>query len=198
MDGTLVDSSTALTNAINYVRAKLNLEPLDSSIVLEQINNPNCDLAKFFYNVNTIEPIHEQWFKEYYSANHDKELVLFDGVEQMLQELQKSNIKLAIATNAYRASTQEALKHLKIDRYFDDIICYDEVERGKPAPDMLHILLERNKEVPNSSIFVGDSDRDYLASKEAGIKFIRVAFANNNPTPDEVSQEIKRYFGMRN
>jgi len=198
MDGTLVDSSTTLTNAINYVRAKLNLEPLDSAVVLEQINNPNCDLAKFFYNVSTIEPIHEQWFKEYYSANHDKELVLFDGVEQMLQELQKSNIKLAIATNAYRASTQEALRHLQIDRYFDDIICYDEVERGKPAPDMLHILLERNRVTPNSSIFVGDSDRDYLASKEAGIKFIRVAFANNNPTPDEVSQEIKRYFGMRN
>ena len=178
MDGTLVDSSTTLVNSINYVRKNLGLNPLDGQIVLEQINNPNCDLARFFYDTDEITKRHEEWFKEYYSHNHDKELILFDGVEIMLQTLRDKGIKVALATNAYRVSTMEALEHLNIYRYFDDIVCYDEVENGKPEPDMLFALLDRH--IPKRAIFIGDSDRDMLAAKVANIEFLRVAFGSND------------------
>ncbi len=198
MDGTLVDSSAALTNAINYVRGKLGLKPLDSKTVIEQINNPRCNLAQFFYGIDKIEPIHERWFKEYYTANHDRELVLFDGVEEMLKELKSLKVKLAIATNAYRHSALEALKHLKIDRYFDDIICWDDVKEGKPSPEMLIKLMQRNCETPKTTVFVGDSDRDELAAKAAGVKFIRVAFGAGNSkllnSPKQVAKEIEEFF----
>ena len=178
MDGTLVDSSNTLTNAINYVRSKLGLKALEKRVVIEQINNPKCNLPRFFYEVDKIEPIHEQWFKEYYSANHDKELILYDGVKEMLEKLKQKEIKLAIATNAYRNSTLEALNHLKIVQYFDDIVCYDDVKEGKPSPEMLFILMERNGSNSKNSIFVGDSDRDKLAAKAANMGFIRVAFGD--------------------
>ena len=178
MDGTLVDSSTTLVNSINYVRKNLGLNPLDGQIVLEQINNPNCDLARFFYDTDEITKRHEEWFKEYYSQNHDKELILFDGVEVMLQTLRDKGIKVALATNAYRVSTMEALEHLNIYSYFDDIVCYDEVENGKPEPDMLFALLDRH--IPKRAIFIGDSDRDMLAAKAANIEFLRVAFGSND------------------
>ncbi len=198
MDGTLIDSSVVLTNAINYVRGKLGLKPLDSKTVLEQINNPSCNLAQFFYGIDKIEPIHEKWFQEYYSAMHDREIVLFDGIEQMLKELKSLKIKLAIATNAYRNSALEALKYLKIDRYFDDIICWDDVKEGKPSPEMLIKLMQRNCETPNTTVFVGDSDRDELAAKAARVKFIRVAFSTGNSkllnSPMQLAKEIEEFF----
>ena len=178
MDGTLVDSSVTLVNSINYVRGKLGLEPLAKQIILEQINNPECNLAKFFYETDEITDKHEKWFKEYYSRNHDKELVIFDGVELMLQNLKNKGIKIALATNAYRDSTMEALKHLNIENYFNDIICYDEVDNGKPAPDMLLALLNRNS--PKRAVFIGDSDRDMLAAKAANLEFLRVALGSND------------------
>ena len=178
MDGTLVDSSITLSNAINYVRAKLGLSALDTQIILEQINNPDCNLARFFYEADEITKKHEEWFQSYYSNNHDKELILFEGIEPMLQNLQEKGIKIALATNAYRVSTMEALKHLKIDKYFTDIICYDEVENAKPAPDMLLALLDRNS--VNRAIFIGDSDRDKLAGKAANIEFLHVAFGSKD------------------
>ena len=174
MDGTLVDSSKTLANAINYVRGKLNLNPLDDELILKQINNPNCNLPKFFYEVDKLEDIHEQWFSQYYSKNHDKELILFNGAKEMLEELKSKGIKLAIATNAYRKSTLEALKHLKIDKYFDDIVCFDDVKNGKPHPDMLLYLLNKNNLMPKEAIFIGDSDRDKLAAKAANIKYLSV------------------------
>ena len=178
MDGTLVDSSITLVNSINYVRENLGLKELDAEIVLEQINNPECDLANFLYEAHKITDRHEEWFKEYYSKNHDKELVLFDGVEKMLQNLRDKGIKVALATNAYRVSTMEALGHLNIESYFDDTICYDEVENGKPAPDMIIALLNRNN--PKRAVFIGDSDRDMLAAKAAKLEFLRVAFGSKD------------------
>jgi len=198
MDGTLVDSSITLANAINYVRAKLGLKPLKKEVILEQINNPNCNLPKFFYEIDTLEPIHEQLFSQYYSANHDRELVLFSGVKQMLEELKQKNIKLAIATNAYRKSTLEALSHLQIDRYFDDIVCFDDVNNGKPSPDMLLLLLKRTKESRKTTVFVGDSDRDKLAAKAAGIKYISVINGKKRVDFKEITRKIVEFLYNNN
>ncbi len=114
LDGTLVDSSITLANAVNYVRGKLNLPPLPKDEILEKINDPYGDIAYNLYGVREIEPIYEEWFKEYYSKNHSKELVLFDGIRELLETLKRKGLKLAIATNGYRDSTIEALKHLNI------------------------------------------------------------------------------------
>ena len=197
MDGTLANSSIVLANSINYVRAKLDLEPLDKDLIIEQINNPNCDLARFFYNLDRIEPIHEEWFKEYYSAHHDINLELFEGIEDMLVQLKSNNIKLAVATNAYRDSTILALKHLKIYDYFDFIICYDDVDEGKPSPKMLLKLLELAKERRENSIFIGDSQRDYLAGKAANIEFILVDFVNKKDNPLDIAKKIEEYFALK-
>ncbi len=198
MDGTLTDSSTLLANAINYVRGKLNLAPLTKDVIITQINNPECNLAKFFYNLDAIEPIHEEWFKEYYSKHHNLELELYDGVLEMLERLKSRGINLAIATNAYRASTLEALSHLNILELFDDIVCFDDVGEGKPSPDMLNTLLDRFKLSKNRAIFIGDSQRDELASKAAKIEFIKVAFGSNLEDainkPSEVVRKIEEYF----
>jgi phosphoglycolate phosphatase len=164
---------------------------------MEQINNSNLDLGESFYGVNEITDKHEEWFKEYYSAHHDKDLRLFNGIKEMLDILKNRDIKLAVATNAYRVSTIEALKHLKIYDYFDYIISYDDVKEGKPAPDMLLKLLEKTKHKREDAIFIGDSQRDYLASKAAGIKFILVDFVNRKDNPLDIAKKIEEYFGFK-
>jgi len=179
MDGTLVDSSQTLINAINYVRSKLYLPPMEGKKIMDSILNPHSNMPKEFYGIDKIEAIHEEWFKEYYGANYDRELKLFNGVEKMLYELQANGIKIALATNAYRDSTMQAINHLNIDKYFNDIVCFDEVENGKPAPDMLNLLLERNSVVNKDSLFIGDSSRDRLAAEAANIDYLQVAFEQN-------------------
>jgi len=197
MDGTLADSSIVLANSINYVRSKLGLKPLNKDIIIKQINNPNCDLANFFYGLNEITHKHEEWFKEYYSTHHNSDLKLFDGIKEMLIELKSKNIELAVATNAYRDSTLLALKHLNIYSFFDYIICYDDVKEGKPSAEMLLKLLELANEKSSNAIFIGDSQRDYLASKAANIEFILVDFVNKKTNPLEIAKKIEEYFGIK-
>ena len=198
MDGTLTDSSKLLANSINYVRGKLNLKPLPKEDIIREINNPECNLAKYFYNKEQIEPIYEEWFKEYYSKYHNLELELYDGVEEMLKALKNRGVKLAIATNAYRDSTLEALKHLGILELFDDIACFDDVKEGKPSPKMLFKLLNNFNLKNKEALFIGDSQRDELAAKAADIEFIKVAFGSNLKDaidkPQEVLRKIEEYF----
>lgn len=56
MDGTLVDSSDSITNTINHVRSHHNLEPLEKSLLLENLNNPDINSAKFFLQYRNFHP----------------------------------------------------------------------------------------------------------------------------------------------
>ncbi len=174
MDGTLVNSSMTIVNAINYVRGKLDLEPLDSKDILDKVNDPTLNPAKEFYETPRFTHQHEAWFSSYYTENHEKELELYDGIVELLDGLKERGFKLAIATNSYRGSTIESLKHLNILDYFESLACYDDVGRGKPAPDMLEKNLKDLNLTPKEAIFIGDSERDMLASKSAGIEYLMI------------------------
>ena len=174
MDGTLVDSSITIVNAINHVRNNLQLPPMETELILEKVNDPHLNPAKFFYEVDAFTPQHEAWFSGYYTDNHEKELQLYSGIKNLLQNLKDKGFRLAIATNAYRGSTIESLSHLKILDYFESLACYDDVGRGKPAPDMLERNLEDLKIEAKDAFFVGDSERDMLASKSANIDYVMI------------------------
>ena len=174
MDGTLVDSSVTIVNAINHVRSKLNLKPLDKELILTKVNDPELNPALFFYEVEAFSTEHEEWFSDYYTDNHEQELELYTGIDILLKELQEKGYKLAIATNAYRGSTLQSLGHLNVLDYFESIACYDDVGRGKPAPDMLEKNLEDFKLEANDAIFIGDSERDLMAANSLSMDYIMI------------------------
>ncbi len=174
MDGTLVDSSLTIVNAINYVRSKLSLTPLTKEIILTKVNDPELNPALFFYETEEFTPQQEKWFSDYYTNNHEKELQLYDGIEELLKELKKRGYLLAVATNSYRSSTLESLSHLNILEYFSSIACYDDVGRGKPAPDMLEKNLKDTNVKAKDAIFVGDSERDIMAANKLNIDYIMI------------------------
>lgn len=176
MDGTLVDSSRVLSNAINHVREQLHLPPLNHMDILSKINDHNVDPAQYFYKSKHFMPEHQRWFSGYYSANHHKELLLYDGIKELLQTLKENNFKLAIATNAYRKSAIESLIHLDIHNCFDAVVCFDDVEEGKPSPKMLERIVELLSLDMESAVFIGDGERDQMAASRAGIEYIMVAW----------------------
>ncbi|TET88990.1 MAG: HAD family hydrolase, partial [Sulfurovum sp.] len=174
MDGTLVNSSLTIANAINYVRQNLGFEPMSQEYILKRVNDHTLNPAQTFYHARKFEPQHEQWFSEYYTKNHEQELVLYDGIKELLETLKAKKCTLAVATNAYRGSTIESLSHLDIYGHFDTIACYDDVPQGKPHPDMLHKILDELEMSANEALFIGDGPRDEMASKKAEIDYIMV------------------------
>ncbi len=174
LDGTLQDSSPAIANAINFVRKRLGLLPLPNSEILSKVNDPHINAAEYFYESERFETVHETWFAEYFTRHHTEQIRLYEGIRDLLEELKSRSCLLAVATNAYRRSTIESLEHLRIRHFFDAIVSYDDVERGKPAPDMLWKVLDLLHLLPSEALFVGDGERDRLAAEAAGIDFLLV------------------------
>jgi len=174
MDGTLVNSSVTIANAINYVRKNLGFEPMSQKFILTKVNDNTINPAQLFYHAKAFDKDHEKWFSQYYTKNHEKELVLYDGIKEMLVALKKQGYLLAVATNAYRNSTMESLGHLNVLELFDAVGCYDDVKEGKPAPDMLHKVLDELSCTVEESIFIGDGPRDEMAAKNCDMDYIMV------------------------
>jgi len=174
MDGTLVDSSHLLANAINHVRAQLRLPPMPAEQIIGQVNNHQLNPAQYFYEVEKFEPIHEKWFSQYYSANHHAQLQLYEGIFSLLEWLKASNVRIALATNAYRISALESLEHLGIHSFFDAIACHDDVAHPKPNPEMLYRILDDQHVPREHTVFVGDGPRDEEAAEAAGVDYIMV------------------------
>jgi phosphoglycolate phosphatase len=189
MDGTLVDSSHLLVNTINHVRAQLSLPPMPFEIILSHVNDPHINPAHFFYEAEVFRPIHEQWFSEYYTAHHSRQLVLYPGIRQLIEELRERGLGIGLATNAYRQSTLESLRHLEIESCFDAIVCHDDVARPKPAPDMLEAILRALKIPRDAALFVGDGPRDEAAAQAAGVEYVMVDWGFTEHADD---QEVVR------
>lgn len=173
MDGTLIDSGDVISNTINYVRDNLGLSSIPKKEMLEQINNPDINAAEFFYGTSSFTDEQTKLFTEYYDNNCISDIILYDGIEEMLDEI-SNNFILSIATNASVEFSKKMIKHLNIDKHFDMVIGANCVKNPKPHPDMLLKTLDKLNINSNKSILVGDSHKDLRAAKSANMDNILV------------------------
>src|SRR5256886_524697 len=61
---------------------------------------------------------------------------LFPHVEEVLQELRQMKLRLAVATSSVGASARPFLDRLQLTGFFEVIVTGEEVDHGKPAPDI--------------------------------------------------------------
>jgi len=94
--------------------------------------------------------------------------ILFEGVESALRELKGVGLRLGIATNGSGAAARGIMTSLELEGLFDDIVGADDVDRGKPAPNMILLACERAGVEPGVSVYVGDAPADMMAGRTAG------------------------------
>jgi beta-phosphoglucomutase-like phosphatase (HAD superfamily) len=68
---------------------------------------------------------------------------LFPSAKPVLEGLRQMNLRLAVATSSVGASARPFLDRHQLTAFFDVIVTGDEIERGKPAPDIYLRVLER-------------------------------------------------------
>ena len=174
MDGTLINSGTAIANAINYVRGHLKLSPLEKHSMLQAMNDPHISSPEYFYNVPEFTPYHSELFHEYYDKNCLYEMELYTGIKELLEYFYSQKISMSIATNASSFYAQKMFEHLNIKHYFKTIVGADMVENPKPSADMILYTLQNLTIDSSNTILVGDSLKDQMAANNANINSILV------------------------
>ncbi|MEU0564635.1 HAD-IA family hydrolase [Nonomuraea sp. NPDC005983] len=101
-------------------------------------------------------------------------LVPMPGVQEVLDKLHGSGVKLAIITGFSRATLGRILSFLNWDDHIDLAICPEDAGgRGRPWPDMvLHAVLRLGIDDVRQVAVAGDSESDMLCGRRAGASLV--------------------------
>ena len=99
-----------------------------------------------------------------------KKVGLFPGAKTVLDRLRQIKLRLGLATSSVSASARPFLDRHQITSFFDVIVTGDEVERGKPEPDIYLRAAEELKVLPDACLVVEDSLSGIAAAKTAKMR----------------------------
>jgi HAD superfamily hydrolase (TIGR01509 family) len=92
---------------------------------------------------------------------------LFPNVKEVLEELRQMKVHLAVATSSVRASARPFLNRNQLTGFFEVIIAGEEVQHGKPAPDIYLCAASRLGIPANACLVVEDALPGVAAAKAA-------------------------------
>ncbi len=185
LDGTLVDAYRAIWASLNFTREKLGYPKV--SLKEAKFNVGRGDkrfIARFFKEKDALRAV------DIYRSQHKKDLLEFSkllpGTKEVLSILKRKGKLLAIASNRPKYYTQIIVQELKIKRYFDIILCADELNSLKPEPRILNAIIKDFKAMKNEAVYIGDMDIDLETAKRA--KVDAVFIKNGSSTLAEVKK----------
>jgi pyrophosphatase PpaX len=119
----------------------------------------------------------EQAIELYYKAYTEQHQALVkpnDEMDELLENLKNRGIKLGVVTGKGKRSLDISLKALQMDGLFDVIITGDDVVNPKPHPEGVIKALNLLGIEKEDAMFLGDSDADIQAGKQANVYTIGV------------------------
>jgi pyrophosphatase PpaX len=162
LDGTLVDASR-----------------LHSSII-EEVTGVKIPPAEIYlsssFNFLLMKNLPKgQWSSiKDITRRHESEMLgrvkMVEPVPGVYDMLEKLKVKKAVFTSASRRLCDAMLKHCHLAGYFDFIVTGDDVSKPKPDPEGLYLISDKLDE--DNLVYVGNSEKDLLASKKFGATFI--------------------------
>lgn len=175
-DGTLMDSTATIVKCIQSAAKDIGVKPPSDQAASQVIG---LRLAEAMQSVvPDIDPALYPKLVERYRYHYltkDHELVLFDGVRDMLTELSQAGYFLAVATGKSRVGLNRALNAVGLLSMFDATRCADETF-SKPHPAMLQELTRELGQDLRRTVMIGDTTHDLLMASNAGAVGVAVEY----------------------
>ncbi len=175
-DGVIIDSHELQKKALKYSFNKVNRNgepPYD-----EFFFNSGNSLENIFINLELPKTMISFYRK--YCNEHIDNIELQKNIENLLFNLKINKIKCALCTGKDRSRTIKILKFFNIIKYFDVVICSDDVEKPKPYSDSVERIISDLNVLKKDTIFVGDSINDISCAKNSSINSVAVTWGDMN------------------
>ncbi|MFT3803383.1 MAG: HAD-IA family hydrolase [Burkholderiaceae bacterium] len=175
-DGTLVDSTGAITEAIRGAASDLSLPIPTREQASHVIGLGLHDALRLAVPDLTAEslPAFVERYRFHY-LKRDQSFLPFDGIADLLTELNGSRQWVAIATGKSRVGLNRALEQMGWQRRFITTRCADE-GRPKPHPWMLLDICEELGVAPDRAVMIGDTTHDLGMARDAGAASVAVTY----------------------
>ena len=122
---------------------------------------------------DSLQQIKDDWNRMAWDK-YTYEVPLKEGVEDLLKECKRRNIRLGIATSNSRELVDNIVIVHHLEQYFTSIITGCEVAHGKPAPDIYLAVADTLQVAPEECLVFEDIIEGIQAGKAAGMKVCAV------------------------
>ena len=153
LDGTLLDSAPDLAAAANHMRVVRGLEPLPFETLRKTASSGARGLDYY----------------EEHMADHSR---LFDGVPEMLQDIEAQGARWGIITNKHARFVHPLIKFHMLEPAV--VVCGDTLKVSKPNPEPIRFALKSINAKASEAIYAGDDKRDIDAANGADVFSVAV------------------------
>ncbi len=94
------------------------------------------------------------------------------GVIALLDHARDTHLALAVASNSAHAHVDRHLQRLGLFDRFAAVVCREDVDRGKPAPDLYREACRRLGVAPTAAVAFEDSVPGHQAAHTAGLRVV--------------------------
>lgn len=177
MDGVLIDSERQSNEGWLWAAGQLGVDmPM---WLIDSFKGAPAELCcKFFddYYKGVIDywEAKELRTQHVYKIRETEGIPVKKGVKDIFEYIRNNGLKCAVATSTRRESAEKTLHEIGVWDYLDAVVYGDEVERGKPEPD---IFLRAAKAIgvnPSEAVVVEDSINGIKAGYVAGMRVVHI------------------------
>ncbi|MCL2199400.1 MAG: HAD family phosphatase [Defluviitaleaceae bacterium] len=188
MDGTMLDTEPVSLKAMLHAGTELGVEIKrevaeslmgKSMVRCRQILRENYGEG---FDLDRALNIHKDYVMSHYEKNG---VPIKAGIYELLDKLDGMGIKKAVATSTGKQAALWKLSNAKIGNRFEVIIGGDEVENGKPSPDIFLKAAADCGIPPADCVVIEDTEAGILGATAASIRVIAV------PDIAPLTQEIR-------
>lgn len=177
MDGVLIDSERQSNEGWLWAAGQLGVDmPM---WLIDSFKGAPAELCcKFFddYYKGVIDywEAKELRTQHVYKIRETEGIPVKKGVKDIFEYIRNNGLKCAVATSTRRESAEKTLHEIGVWDYLDAVVYGDEVERGKPEPD---IFLRAAKAIgvnPSEAVVVEDSINGIKAGYAAHMRVVHI------------------------
>lgn len=178
LDGTLLNTIYDLGEACNYALRKMGFSQHPIPAYNYMVGNGIRKLmerAQPDADAKTIDEL-LALFREYYDKNSTVNTKPYKGIPELLDELTKRDVGIAVASNKYQSAVEEIITHFFPDVKFVALEGQMEGRPTKPDPSIIFAILEKHPTPKSQVLYVGDSGVDMETARRACVESIGVSW----------------------
>ena len=176
LDGTLLSTLEDLKNSCNFALSSFGLPERMLEEVRQFVGNGVELLMKRAVPNDTDDELFTKvfkTFKEHYLIHNLDTTKPYDGVLEMLDELNRAGKNIAVVSNKFYEATVELCRHFFGDRVRVAIGERADI-RKKPAPDTVDEAFKLLGVSRENAVYIGDSDVDLATARNSNLPCISV------------------------
>ncbi len=177
LDGTLNDSGPGIMNSVRYTLEKMDYPQLEES-TLRKFVGPSL-----VYSFKTFSGMSEEeaWkavdvYRECYHAGECYNLTVYDGIPELLKDLNAAGIRCAVVTSKPQKMAENILEHFDMRKYFETVAGPDPDDPTNHKSALICRALDVLGLGKKDAIMVGDTRFDIIGAKEAGCDSLGVSY----------------------